>query len=180
MENTLLLGDMIHQIKRKPFSVGILEDNPVYLKGISTSLKANFGKSIKLNSFSKSEPFIKYLHHKPEIVIVDFHLDEESEIEGIDLIEELKLRNPNTAIIVLTGKKSISTAINCINSGVSDYIVKTDKAIHTIAQEIEEKMNEKLEELRQDQIRRSRYWSVFGLVVLSAIGAFAYYMSLQQ
>lgn len=147
------VSSLILRKKRRPFSISLIEDNQFYLHGIVNHIRNNV-PNIKLSAFSRSSSFLNSLRHKPEIAIVDFNLDDKSEIEGIELIRELKFKSPNTKIIVLTGEQSISTAVKCLNEGVMDYIIKEDKAIDKIAEEIKGIMKDMLEEMEKDAFHR--------------------------
>lgn len=135
------VGELIKKANKKPFSIFLLEDNQLYLQGISSHIKNNLGPNIQLKSFSKSGNFLKSLRKQPEIAVVDYHLDEQSEVEGIKLIKELKKNSPKTKIIVLTGENKIDTAIQCLSLGVTDYIVKENQAIDKVSKEIKNLMN---------------------------------------
>lgn len=138
------ISELIQRANNKPFSIFLLEDNKFYLQGISSQIKSNFGPNIQLNSFSQSGNFLNSLRKKPEIAVVDYHLDDKSEIDGINLIKELKKNSPNTQIIILTGENKIDTAVKCLSMGVTDYIIKEDKAIDKVANEIREVMRDML------------------------------------
>lgn len=138
------ISELIKRANKKPFSIFLLEDNKFYLQGITSQIKNSFGPNIQLNSFSQSDNFIHSLRKKPEIAVVDYHLDSRSEIDGLNLIRELKKNSPETQIIVLTGENKIDTAVKCLSMGVTDYIVKEDKAIDKVANEIKEVMRDML------------------------------------
>ncbi len=141
------------KLEKKHFLISLVEDNQMYLRAISQYIKFNIPNT-KVSSFSRSSSFLKSLRHNPEIAIIDFNLDERSEIEGIELIRELKYKSPKTKIIVLTGEKSVSTAVKCLNEGVMNYVVKEDKAAEKVAEEIKKIMEEMLEEIKQKSKRR--------------------------
>lgn len=56
-----------------------------------------------------------------ERAIVDLKLGSDS---GLQLIRELKLRQPEMAIVMLTGYSSISTAVEAVKSGAVNYLCK--------------------------------------------------------
>ena len=82
-KSLLTVGSLLSGGRRKPFSISLIEDNQFYLHAIVQNIKRNV-PNIKLNAFSRSSSFLNSLRHKPEIAIVDFNLDERSEIEGIE------------------------------------------------------------------------------------------------
>lgn len=163
MRSISTLSSLINQKKNKQFSISLIEDNKFYLTAISQYIKNNI-PNIKLSSFSRSSSFLSSLRHKPEIAIIDFNLDDRSEMEGIELIRELKFKSPNTQIIVLTGEKSVSTAIKCLNEGVLNYVVKEDKAADKIGKEIKKVMETMLKDI-EDESRKRR----INLIIISGL-----------
>lgn len=145
----LTVGKLLQYANNKPFTVSLIEDNQMYLNGIASKIR-DAVPNIRLGAFSRSSSFLNYLRHKPEIAIVDFNLDQRSELEGIELIRALKEKSPQTKIIVLTGDQDIKTAVNCLNEGVLDYIIKSDKAIDQIAEEIKSIMTTMIREIEQE------------------------------
>jgi len=57
----------------------------------------------------------------PDIVLVDLRMPE---MDGLDLIEEVKKISPDTPIIVISGTGVISDAVQAIRSGAWDYLLK--------------------------------------------------------
>ena len=167
----MTVSSLISRARRRPFTISLIEDNQFYLQGIVSQIKSNI-PNIKLSAFSRSSAFLGSLRHNPEIAIVDFNLDDRSELEGIELIRELKFKSPNTKIIVLTGEQSISNAVKCLNEGVLDYVIKEDKAIDKIALEIKVLMKDMLKELEKEALKK-RIHFIIGAVAIVAIGLLA-------
>jgi DNA-binding response OmpR family regulator len=44
--------------------------------------------------------------------------------EGLELLRWIRARRPDTAIIILTARPSMGSAVECIRHGVFDYLVK--------------------------------------------------------
>mgnify|MGYP001223114902 CR=1 FL=1 len=165
------VSSKISRTKSRPFTVSLIEDNQLYLKGIVRKIK-NSIPNIKLSAFSRSATFLGSLRHKPEIAIVDFNLDHRSEMEGIELIRELKSKSPNTKIIVLTSDGSISNAVRCINEGAINYVIKEEKAIDKIAEEIKSLMAVIIKDLEREAISKRIHLAI-GAVAIVAIGLLA-------
>ena len=64
---------------------------------------------------------------KPNLVVLDVWL-KGSEMDGIELLAELKTRYKNLPIIVISGHGTVETAVSAIRKGAFDYIVKPFKA----------------------------------------------------
>ncbi len=65
-----------------------------------------------------------------ERAIVDLKLGSDS---GLQLIRELKLRQPEMAIVMLTGYSSISTAVEAVKLGAVNYLCKPADADEILA-----------------------------------------------
>ena len=59
--------------------------------------------------------------HCPDYAIVDMKLESES---GLQLIPVLKAEHPTTKLLILTGYSSISTAVEAIKLGATNYLCK--------------------------------------------------------
>ncbi|MGB9602650.1 MAG: response regulator, partial [Limisphaerales bacterium] len=57
-----------------------------------------------------------------EIVLTDLTLEKEN--DGITLLNELVLRAPDIATIIMTGNHDVQTAIQCLRNGAFDYLLK--------------------------------------------------------
>ena len=64
---------------------------------------------------------------KPNLVVLDVWL-KGSEMDGIELLAELKTRYKNLPVIVISGHGTVETAVSAIRKGAFDYIVKPFKA----------------------------------------------------
>lgn len=64
---------------------------------------------------------------KPNLVVLDVWL-KGSDMDGIELLTELKARYQNLPIIVISGHGTVETAVSAIRKGAFDYIVKPFKA----------------------------------------------------
>jgi DNA-binding response OmpR family regulator len=126
-----------NRMKRVPESPAralIVENDIVYAKIISTTLKAhNFDVSI-ITSYRKARDLLeRYLHprlarqpvrrneYHPDVFILDYHLDEGK--TGLELCRQIREKS-NAPIIMLTANTTTETAVACLNSGADQYIHK--------------------------------------------------------
>jgi DNA-binding NtrC family response regulator len=58
----------------------------------------------------------------PDLVLLDVHLDEE--INGLDILEELKKENIGGQVVMLTADDSAESAITAMKLGAADYLTK--------------------------------------------------------
>ncbi len=63
----------------------------------------------------------------PELVLLDIWL-EGSDLDGIGVLDELKRRDPELPVIMISGHGTIETAVSAIRKGAYDFIEKPFKA----------------------------------------------------
>jgi two-component system NtrC family response regulator len=79
----------------------------------------------KVKSFFSGEDAVKAIDLKPDIVMQDYDLPG---INGVNVLEEFKKKNPQSEFIFLSGQSSIDVAVDAIQKGAFDYIVKDNFA----------------------------------------------------
>ncbi|MCB1681323.1 MAG: sigma-54-dependent Fis family transcriptional regulator [Rhodospirillales bacterium] len=63
----------------------------------------------------------------PDVIIQDIWLQGSSE-DGLNILDKVKSRYPNTAVIMISGHGTIETAVSAIKKGAYDFIEKPFKA----------------------------------------------------
>lgn len=121
---------------KEDFKIFLLEDNQMFLESLKMSLSNTFANGVKLSAYNESNSLIDELKNAPDVLVMDYYLDEKSEVEGIELIKYVREKCPFTQIIVLTGEKKIEKAKACYNEGVTNYITKDVNSIRKVMQEI--------------------------------------------
>ena len=56
-----------------------------------------------------------------DVVLTDFRLPG---ADGLELVKQVQATSPDVPVIVLTGQGTITSAVECLKSGASDYLVK--------------------------------------------------------
>lgn len=118
-------------------------------------LRAEYTEKLKQRSFivdtaaSGKEGIAHYREQKPELVLCDLNMPE---MNGLDVLKELKRFDPGVVVIILTSHGTISLAVEAIKNGAYDFILKPfeiDEMETTIIKAVE---NKKL----QEQLIRSQ------------------------
>ena len=60
----------------------------------------------------------------PALVILDLWLAGENKREGLDILQELKLNDPDIPVVIISGHGSLEVAVNAMKFGAHDYIEK--------------------------------------------------------
>jgi DNA-binding NtrC family response regulator len=59
---------------------------------------------------------------KPEIIFLDYNMDG---LNGLDVLKQIKQIDSSIVVIFISGQEEISVAVNTIQQGALDYIVKS-------------------------------------------------------
>lgn len=97
----------------------ILDDDVFFGNLVKNFLINQDYQSVQL--FHKEEDCLNYLGSLPALVILDHHLAKST---GLDVMVELKQRNPLTKVIYLSGQEYMHVAIKALRGGAIDYIEK--------------------------------------------------------
>lgn len=97
----------------------IVEDDPIQRELIAENLRQE-GYEVFVAA-SIQEALNLTAQHPVEIAVIDYKLGTES---GMELIRELRKRNPLITPIMVTAFASIETAVEAIKQGAYDYVVK--------------------------------------------------------
>jgi two-component system, OmpR family, response regulator len=106
----------------------LVDDDAVFLK----SLEIDFLQQtdFTLETFATGEICVENLSHKPDVIILDYHLDgiEKRAMNGIETLDKIKAFNPDIPVVMLSSQDKIEVAINCMHHKAFDYIVKSETA----------------------------------------------------
>jgi FixJ family two-component response regulator len=165
------------QIKKKNVDavrIAIVEDDPMFRHAVEYFLKKNPGN--RVFSFSSGEECLEHYHSlDPEILILDYRLNESFETErmnGLDILRKIKALKPETEIIFLSGQDSFEVATTAIKDGASEYIVKDDKALNRMLNEVN-RMSFFIRSRREDL--RTLRWTIALTVLVAFLLVVAYY-----
>jgi len=96
-------------------------------EGIRESLKLILGDHYNLVAVDSGEMAMEVLSHSKDIkvMLLDIKMPQ---ISGLDTLQEIKKKYPHLKIIMVTGYKSVETAVEAARLGACGYIVKPFKS----------------------------------------------------
>lgn len=124
----------------------VIDDDTIYLKLVEIEFLQY--PNFKLETYTTGEICIKNLSHKPNLIILDYHLDGVGKyaMNGIQTLDKIKAINPDIPVVMLSSQDKIEVAINCMHHKAFDYIVKSETAFLRLQKVIETILNtQKLE-----------------------------------
>jgi len=126
----------------KKIQIVVVEDNETMRDGLVEVLTL-FG--YKVESFERAETALHHLQTQtPDILVSDYKLPG---ITGLDLLEKMKSRYPEVAVVLITAFGSIELAVQAMQKGAADFITKPFSA---------DEIGVKVERIIEQQVARKR------------------------
>ena len=142
-------------------SVLLVDDDPLILRSLAVVLEREGYDVEKAAGGGPAMEFLK--DNSYDVVVTDFNMPE---VDGMQLLGEVKARKPDSQVILITGYGTIEQAVEAIKLGAFDYICKPiiDDEIKVVISRAVERKRLKSEnaELRQRLDLRYSYDAILG------------------
>ena len=102
-----------------PERIYIVDDETTIAKLLELWVGERWGYSVE--TFQDGKSFLDRFAEPPDLVLLDLMLPD---INGVDLLKEIKQRTPDLPVIVLSAQASIEVAIETLKLGAADYFSK--------------------------------------------------------
>ena len=106
----------------------LVDDDALFLKSLEIEFlnKGDFS----VETFVTGELCVANLSRKPDIIILDYHLDgiDKNAMNGMETLDKIKAFNYKFPVIMLSSQDKIEVAINCMHHKATDYVVKSETA----------------------------------------------------
>ena len=117
------------------YSVFLVDDDKMFLTSLKNSLTKQFGGSLKISEYTTGEECMQSIERAtdniPDIVILDYYLNEDKNpdtLDGIKVLKEIKSASKDITVIMLSGQDKIQVAIDSVKNGAYEYITKSESA----------------------------------------------------
>ena len=115
-------------MNKEKIKLFLVDDDAVFLKSLEIEFlhHGDFG----IETYSTGELCLENLHHNPDVIILDYLLDDiyKNAMNGIETLDKIKIFNPDIPVIMLSAQDKIEVAINCMHHRAYDYVVKSETA----------------------------------------------------
>jgi DNA-binding NtrC family response regulator len=113
---------------QKKIKIFLVDDDPVYLKILEIQFLEQ--ADLIIETFATGELCVASLTDKPDVIILDYHLDGvvHSAMNGIQTLDQIKKFNSEIPVIMLSSQDKIEVAISCMHHDAYDYVVKSETA----------------------------------------------------
>jgi DNA-binding NtrC family response regulator len=112
----------------------LVDDDALFLKSLEIEFLEH--ADFEINTFATGELCLADINERPDIVILDFHLDGISKgaINGLETLDRIKQIDETIPIIMLSSQDKIDVAIKCMHHKAADYVVKSETAFFRLKQ----------------------------------------------
>lgn len=107
--------------------VFLIEDNPT--EGFLLRLALSKIPNLDMKHFKTGGALLEQINEQPSVAIVDLNLPD---INGLDLIKEIKKSSPDTKIIVVSAQRDVEVIATVQAEGTPYYLVKSDSVLKNL------------------------------------------------
>lgn len=110
----------------------IVDDNEMFNSMLNVHLSEN--PAFQVSSFGTGEECLKNLYQNPDVIILDYNLNDifKEAANGLEILEEIKKHNNPVHVIMLSSQKRYGVAAQTISKGAEQYVIKDDDAFENI------------------------------------------------
>jgi len=151
----------------------IVEDDPAFATLTKNELINLNYSNLKL--FTSGEECIKELKQKPDIVLLDYALN--NGMNGLDVLKKIVAILPHTTVIMLTAYDKLEIAIDSIKAGAYDYVIKSETAFERIANLIRKTIRQNELRLANEQLEFGKKLVIIILILIIIGTSLLYYFN---
>lgn len=106
----------------------LVDDDVVFLKALE--IEFHHHTDFTVETFASGELCLENLSNKPDVIILDYHLDgiDKGAMNGIETLDKIKAINPDIPVVMLSSQDKIDVAVSCMHHKAFDYVVKSETA----------------------------------------------------
>lgn len=115
-------------MKNEKIKLFLVDDDALFLKSLEMEFLDH--ADFIIETYPTGEETIKNMENKPDVIILDYHLDgiDKNAMNGIETLDKIKEFNSEIPVIILSSQDKIDVAINCMHHKATDNIVKSETA----------------------------------------------------
>lgn len=112
----------------------IVDDDTMLTEALKDYLTRKVAHQVK--SFHTGEECLKHLSEAPDVIILDYYLNtiQKDAANGMEILQAIKKHYPNIRIIMLSSQERYVVAMQTIQKGAEQYVIKDEDAFEKIAE----------------------------------------------
>lgn len=118
--------------KKMVKKIFVVDDDDMMAMALEDYLTRNTLHEIHI--FTTGEECIKNLRLQPDIIILDYNLNsvQKEAANGMKILEAIKKLNRDIPVILFSSQDAYSVALQSINRGATQYVIKDEHAFENI------------------------------------------------
>ena len=114
----------------------LVDDDALFLQLSKIELLEH--ADFEIQTYSTGELCLEHLDDKPDVIILDYHLDgiNKDAMNGLETLDKIKSYNSDIPVIMLSSQDKIEVAVNCMHHRAYDYVVKSETAFFRLQKTI--------------------------------------------
>src|SRR6188474_3311830 len=117
---------------QKPKRIFIVDDDVMLTEALTDYLTRKANHNIR--TFHTGEECLNHLTEHPDVIILDYFLNsvQKSAANGMEVLQTIKKHFPQIHIIMLSSQERIGIAMQTIQKGAEQYVIKDEDAFEKI------------------------------------------------
>lgn len=117
----------------KPKKIFIVDDDAMLTEALQDYLTRKIAHQVR--SFQTGEECLKHLSEFPDIIILDYFLNsvQKDAANGMEILQTIKKHYPKMHVIMLSSQERYAVAMQTIQKGAEQYVIKDEDAFEKIA-----------------------------------------------
>lgn len=113
-------------------NIFVVDDSEMFSNMLRDHLSENPGYNVTV--YSTGEECLKNLYLNPDIIILDFYLNDvyKEAADGLAILEQIKKQKSPAHVIMLSSQERYVIAAQTISKGAEQYVIKDDNAFDNI------------------------------------------------
>jgi len=122
----------------KPKRIFIVDDDKMLTEALSDYLTRKVPHNLSI--FHTGEECLSHLSENPDIIILDYYLNSEKKdaATGLEILQVVKKNSPRSHVIMLSSQEKYGLAMQTIQKGAEQYVIKDENAFEKISSMINE------------------------------------------
>ncbi len=107
-----------------------MDDDTKHLVMLKNHLEKKSDYNLDINIFSNGEACMERLNERPDVVVLDYFLDgiRSDAANGLEILKRINASEQAPTVIMMSGQDNIKVAVDTIDNGAYDYIIKGESA----------------------------------------------------
>ncbi|MBD3402695.1 response regulator [candidate division GN15 bacterium] len=152
----------MNDVNNKRFRLLVVDDEDVVVSLVRDALEDD--EVILDGALSGREALALFERHPYDLIITDIRMPG---MDGIELVAHIRAKNPEVAIIFMTGYANLNSAKDAIKQGASDYIMKPFE-LNEIRQAVRRALDHLRESAESSQTSRLNHLSDLNQMLFTA------------